>query len=240
VAFIGLVVIADTAGEPDFSLSGLGLCLAAALCWAIGNVLLRGAGKLDMLPLVVWLSLIPPIPLFMLSFLLNGPATVGQALLTLNWSGVGAVLYISILSTILCFAIWGQLSKQYPASTVAPFSLLVPIFGAASAAIALGKRFGSARMIGVTLVLIGLIVVIIRLRRIGKKMFSPASKRIHHAICEKIKAPLIASFRHSRKRNSHVTSLDVDDLNDHIMSDIGLSSSRPHVNEANRYYDLDS
>lgn len=165
VAFAGLFVIADTAGGADFSMAGLGLCLAAALCWAVGNVLLRGAGKVDVLSLVVWLSLIPPIPLLALSLLLDGPEKLGQALLTISWSGAGAVLYIAVLSTVLGFAIWGQLLKRYPAGTVAPFSLLVPIFGAASAATILGERFGPARIIGMAMVLAGLVIVVVPLGR---------------------------------------------------------------------------
>lgn len=165
VALAGLLVIAWTVGGPDFSALGLGLCLAAALCWAVGNVLLRGAGKLDMLPLVAWISLIPPVPLFMLSLILDGPEAVGQALLALNWSGVWAVLYISVLSTTLGFGIWGWLMKQYPAATVAPFSLLVPIFGAASAAIVLGERFGPARLTGMGLIVAGLVIVAVPLGR---------------------------------------------------------------------------
>ncbi|WP_420962173.1 EamA family transporter [Brucella sp. IR073] len=160
VAFSGLLAISATANGSDFSIAGLGLCLAAALCWAVGNVLLRRAGKVDMLALVVWLSLIPPIPLLLLSLLLDGPQTVGHALLTINWSGAGAVLYIAVLSTILGFAIWGQLLKRYTAATVAPFSLLVPIFGAASAALFLGEHFGPARMTGMGLVLAGLVIVV--------------------------------------------------------------------------------
>lgn len=167
LAFVGLVVIADTAGGADFSMTGLCLCLAAALCWAIGNVLLRGAGTVDMLALVVWLSLIPPIPLLVLSLLLEGPAMLGHALWTMNWSGAGAVLYIAVLSTILGFAIWGHLLKRYPAATVAPFSLLVPIFGTASAAIILGERFETTRMAGMIMVLAGLVVVVIPARRIA-------------------------------------------------------------------------
>lgn len=165
VALVGLIVIAWTVGGPDFSTLGLGLCLAAALCWAVGNVLLRGAGKLDMLPLVAWISLIPPVPLFMLSLLLDGPEAIGQALLALNWSGVWAVLYISVLSTTLGFGIWGWLMKQYPAATVAPFSLLVPIFGAASAALVLGERFGPARLTGMALIVAGLVIVAVPLGR---------------------------------------------------------------------------
>jgi len=164
VAFAGLGAIGLTVGG-DFSMSGLVLCLASALCWAIGNVALRGAGKIDILAMVVWLSLTPPIPLFALSLLFEGPATIARALSTMNWTGAGAVLYIAVLSTIVCYAIWGHLLKLYPASTVAPFSLLVPIFGALSAWLVLGEQFQETRVIGMMLILIGLVIVAVPLRR---------------------------------------------------------------------------
>lgn len=166
VAFAGLAMIARTAGGTDFSVIGLVLCLAAALCWAIGNILLRQAGKVDMFAMVAWLSLIPPIPLFGLSLFFDGPAALLHAFVTMTLSGLGTVLYISVLSTILGFAIWGQLLKQYPAGTVAPFSLLVPIFGAASAAIVLGERFEPTRIIGMTMIFLGLVILVIPLRRL--------------------------------------------------------------------------
>lgn len=165
VAFSGLAVISATAGGDGFSILGLGLCLAAALCWAIGNVLLRGAGKPDMLPLMVWMSLIPPVPLFGLSLLLDGPTAIGHALLTINWSGAGAVLYNAVLSTLVGYGIWGQLLKHYPTGTVAPFALLVPIFGVASAALVLGERFDPQRIVGIVLILSGLVIVVLPLRR---------------------------------------------------------------------------
>ncbi len=164
VAILGLGIIAATVGG-DFSPAGLVLCLASALCWAIGNVLLRGAGKADMLAMAVWLSLIPPIPLLALSLLLDGPTTIARALSAMGWSGAGAVIYIAVLSTIVCYAIWGHLLKQYPAGTVAPFSLLVPIFGALSARLVLGEQFEATRVVGMMLILAGLAVVVVPLKR---------------------------------------------------------------------------
>jgi O-acetylserine/cysteine efflux transporter len=164
VAITGLAVIAATIGG-DFSAAGLLLCLASALCWAVGNVLLRGAGKADMLSMAVWLSLIPPIPLFALSALVDGPTAITHALSAMRWSGAGAVLYIAVLSTILCYAIWGHLLKLYSAATVAPFSLLVPIFGALSAWAVLGERFEPVRVAGMALILAGLVIAVAPLRK---------------------------------------------------------------------------
>ncbi len=66
VAFCGLALIGFSVGG-DMTLLGLGLTMCAALSWGVGNVLMRGTGKVDMLPMVVWLSLVPPLPAFALS-----------------------------------------------------------------------------------------------------------------------------------------------------------------------------
>ena len=41
--------------------------------------------------------------------------------------GVGSVLYLSVLSTVVAFGLWGHLITLYPAGLVAPFFLLVPL-----------------------------------------------------------------------------------------------------------------
>lgn len=160
VAFAGLAAIAATAGVHDFTITGLILCLAAALCWAIGNVALRGAGKVDMLAMVCWLSIIPPLPLLGLSLWMDGPAAVSHALTSMTWGGIGAVLYIAILSTNIGYGFWAYLLRQYPAAQVAPFSLLVPIVGIVSAALILGEHFGAIRLGGMLLVFAGLVIAV--------------------------------------------------------------------------------
>jgi O-acetylserine/cysteine efflux transporter len=159
VALGGLGVIALTAGVHDFTMVGMMLCLGAGLSWAIGNVAIRGAGKIDMLAMVCWLSLVPPLPLLALSFYLDGPATVAHALTTMSWTAIGSVLYIGILSTNIGYGFWAYLLRQYPAAQVAPFSLL-PIVGTISAALLLGEKFGPVRLLGMVLVVAGLVVAV--------------------------------------------------------------------------------
>ncbi len=160
IAFLGLAAIATTAGGGGVTLAGLILCLGAALCWAIGNVALRGAGKVDMFAMVTWLSIVPPLPLLALSYLFEGPQAIETAFLHMGWAGVGAVAYIAIVSTNIGYGMWAYLLKLYPAAQVAPFSLLVPIVGIVSAALLLGEQFGPVRLAGMVLVFIGLIVAV--------------------------------------------------------------------------------
>ncbi len=160
VAFLGLAAIATTAGGGGVTLVGLVFCLGAALCWAIGNVALRGAGKIDMFAMVTWLSIVPPLPLLALSYLFEGPQAIEAAFLHMGWAGIGAVAYIAIVSTNIGYGMWAYLLKLYPAAQVAPFSLLVPIVGIVSAALLLGEQFGPVRLAGMVLVFTGLIVAV--------------------------------------------------------------------------------
>lgn len=166
IAFGGLAAIALTAGGGGVTLAGLLFCLGAALCWAIGNVALRGAGKIDMLAMVTWASLVPPLPLLALSLIFEGQVRVEHALMSMTWVGVGSVLYIALLSTNIGYGIWAYLLRQYPAAQVAPFSLLVPIIGALSAALLLGEKFGPVRLVGMILVFVGLVVAVAPLQRL--------------------------------------------------------------------------
>jgi O-acetylserine/cysteine efflux transporter len=157
-ALAGLLVIGMSAGSGGVTLGGLMLTIAAAFFWATGNVLLRSAGKVDMLATVVWLSLVPPLPLLALSLLIEGPRADAAALISVSWTGIAAIAYIAGAATIIGFGSWAHLLKLYPVSTVAPFSLLVPVFGALAAALLLGERFQAIQLIGITLIAAGLAI----------------------------------------------------------------------------------
>ena len=156
VAFAGLVLVAVTVGTNGVTLAGFLLLIGAAASWAIGNVLLRRAGPVDMLPLISWLSLVPVLPLFALSLIFEGPARIAEGLASATWLSVGSLAYIVIVSTIFGYAVWGHLLKLYPAAVAAPFSLLVPISGTLSAALILGETFGPLRLGGMMLIFVGL------------------------------------------------------------------------------------
>jgi O-acetylserine/cysteine efflux transporter len=160
VALAGLTFISLTAGTDGVSVVGFSLVLAASFFWAVGNILMRGAGKADMLPLIAWLSIIPPLPLLAMSYVFEGPTRITQALTHMNATGVGAVLYLTVCATIIGYGGWGKLLKTYPASAVAPFSLLIPVFGAACAYLVMGETFGPQRLLGMVLILAGLAVIV--------------------------------------------------------------------------------
>ncbi len=160
VAFAGLVLIVLTVGQ-DLTIVGFCLAMGSAISWGLGNVLLKRISEVEMLDLIVWLSLVPPLPALALSLLLDGPAGLTRAVSSASWLAVAAALYLGVVATILAYAIWGRLLRRYPAATVTPFALLVPFVGGYSSALVFGERFGPLRLAGMALVLLGIAVIVL-------------------------------------------------------------------------------
>lgn len=157
VAASGLVLIGLQGGQA-MTLAGFALTIAAASMWALGNVVTRKLGKVNLVGLVVWGSLIPPLPFLALSLWLEGPALVSQSLRSLGLDSMLVLAYLAFGATILGYGLWSRLLSRYPASQVAPFSLLVPVVGISSSALLLGERLGGLQMVGAALVMAGLLI----------------------------------------------------------------------------------
>lgn len=145
------------------------MTIGAAACWGVANVVTKKAGKVDMLAFVVWSSLVPPIPLYLLSLLFEGPGAVPLALSQVTIYGIGSLLFIGWISTVFGYGMWSVLLGRYPASTVAPFTLLVPIAGIGSAALLLGERITGFEAAGSVLVFLGLLLNVFGPRLLARR-----------------------------------------------------------------------
>ena len=126
IAFVGIVLLIVDRYETA-SFTGMLFVLGAGLAWAVSNILMKLSGNIDMLRLMIWMSLVPPLPLALLSFVLEeGQVT---ALSNISLTGLGAIFYTGLISSVLAYSLWGKLFQRYSANLVAPFALLVPIFG---------------------------------------------------------------------------------------------------------------
>jgi len=157
VAVVGIVLIALTMNGA--TAVGLLFVIGAAFFWAVGNVLLKSIGDVDMLGLLVYASLFPPIPILILSYYVEGPDQISTALESVTYSTFMALAYIVLASTLLAYTIWCFLIKTYEAKQVAPFGLLIPIFGVFSGWLFLGEEFGPQRLLGAAFVFSGLVVI---------------------------------------------------------------------------------
>lgn len=157
VAAAGLALIGSENGAsvPFFALI---LTLCAASMWAMGNIITRRFGSVDLVALVIWGALIPPLPFLALSWWLEGPALIESSLRGIGWNSVLALAYLAFVATLLGYSLWGSLLSRYPAGKVAPFSLLVPVVGLSSAALLLDERLTALQGWGALLVMAGLLI----------------------------------------------------------------------------------
>ncbi len=144
IAVLGMAAIGWHRAQSAVLLPVL-LALCGALGWALGNLCSRQAQAPNPLRLTLWMSIVPPVPMFVLSAFLEGPGTgwraaAGSVLSPAGWAALGGLAFTSLLATVVGSGLWTTLLARYPASTVAPFSLLVPIVGVTSAWLVLGER----------------------------------------------------------------------------------------------------
>lgn len=155
LAVAGLVTIAlntDGSATP----LGLGLVVAAALCWALGNMTARAAGPVDMLGYVVWSSLFAVPPLLVMALATEGWPRMSAGIAAADAGTWAAVLWQSVGNTMFGYAAWGWLLAQHPAATVAPLALLVPVFGMGASALLLDEPLPGWKLAAFTLVMAGL------------------------------------------------------------------------------------
>jgi O-acetylserine/cysteine efflux transporter len=142
------------------------LTLAGGLGWAFGNIgsRLAAAGgesgaRVDPLALTLWMAVVPPIPLFALSCLVEGPASGAHALLAsfsaTGWPALAALAYTVLLATVAGSGLWTYLMGRYPAGAVAPLSLMVPVVGITTSWLFLGERPTPLSLIGGAIVIVG-------------------------------------------------------------------------------------
>lgn len=150
------------------------LLLAAPAFWAVSNIIARIASdkaaakgeKLNMVSLVVWSGLVPPIPMLGLALMLDTPETLLNALTNLSGISILAVIYLAFAATLTCYGIWSILVATYPMSTVAPIPLTVPIVALLSARIVLNEQLTPMQWTGFIVILAGLVIANVNFKMI--------------------------------------------------------------------------
>lgn len=142
-AVLGLVLVGVSCGGAE-SWWPFWLVVIGAFGWAIGNISSRLAAPPRPLHLIMWMTVVPPLPMLALSLVVEGPGEIldafagaGETSAIPAWLGLA---YTVILGTVVGSSIWVWLMKQHPAGVVAPFSMLVPIVGISAAWVVLGER----------------------------------------------------------------------------------------------------
>lgn len=161
VGTVGLVAVAASHGLSAPALP-LVVILAAALSWAVGNVVSRRSGIPGGLSVVVWSALVVPLPALAASLLLDGREEIARALTHLSPTAVASTLYTVVGASLIGYTVWNSLLARYPVAAVTPFVLLVPPIGITAGWLIQGEVPTSFELLGAGVMLAGVAVATIR------------------------------------------------------------------------------
>ena len=157
LAFVGVVIALTMRGEGagETSILGDALALIAAIMWAAIALCARATSLREVRPemQLLW-QLSVSAPLLSLAALFFGPLLREPTFI--HWAGLGFQIVL-IVSAGFLFWLW--LLSIYPASSVAAFSFLSPIFGVGLGWLLLDEAVGPGILIALVLVCAGLILI---------------------------------------------------------------------------------
>ena len=168
IAGMGVIVAHNGKGA---TIMGLVLTLGAAASWALGQPGQQGSGQGECAGLCGVGQ--PVLGAAALSFVLwrEGWPAIVTGVSHAGWGTWAVILYQSAGNTMFGYGVWAWLLARYPAATVSPLSLLVPVVGFAASALILGEPLQGWKIGAGLLVLAGLALNLLWGRR--AKKFAP-------------------------------------------------------------------
>ena len=160
ISFIGVIIIAINL-HATASISGALLVIISSIAWGIGNLISKKLPKINMLALVIWSSLFAWPPMLLLAIFGEGTTGFVNSLVHVQWLSLAAILYLAYIATLLGFWAWNFLLNRYPAATVTPFTLLIPIIAFLSAGLFLGEQIKSWEVLAGFIIIAGLCINIV-------------------------------------------------------------------------------
>jgi drug/metabolite transporter (DMT)-like permease len=132
------------------------LGVMAALCWAVGTILikrLRSSQSVDLFSLTAWQMALGAIPLVLLALVVEDRPT--------DWTMhyIGILVFMSIVSTALGWWLWIYTLDRVPAWEASLSVLGTPVVAIVSSRLVLGEAFKPLEMTGIILIGSGLLLL---------------------------------------------------------------------------------
>lgn len=157
LALLGLFLIISKEGG-SISWSGFTLILVASIFWSINGLVVKWADTASIFAFNVWSMLFAPIPLLILAWLTHGAEVVTQLFTDINQAAMFSVLFQAYPTTLLGYWVWNKLIMKYTLSTVAPLTLLVPVFGLLGGFLFYDEAIISSQIMAALLIIGGLFI----------------------------------------------------------------------------------
>ncbi|MEH6457313.1 MAG: EamA family transporter [Cocleimonas sp.] len=139
-------------------LRALPLTMIAAFSWSLMALVVKKSKTKHVFAFSVWGMLFAPLPLILFAYIFNGTQPFLDLPAQLNSQVWFSILFQAYPTTLLGYWVWNRLTIKYPLSTMAPFTLLTPIFGLIGSVIFYNESVTLIKLLSFALILGGLAV----------------------------------------------------------------------------------
>jgi len=157
IALAGLL-LSLTVTDGSVTQTGLMLILCAALAWSLASITVKKAATKQIFAFSLWAMACAPLPLFLIVYFQSGSDPFLQLSTQFNQRVIFSVLFQAYPVTLLGYWIWNRLLITYPLTTVAPLTLLVPIFGLLGGVLFYQEEVGVVKLIASLFVISGILI----------------------------------------------------------------------------------
>ncbi len=152
IAFAGIMVIGFDPAMLD-NLPALGMITVSAGFYAIAMILVRGLNAVNPFTLNAWMGMISAIPLLVLSYVFERDQW--QASFNADLWGWSTLFYSAFVGSMIGHGGLYYLLRFYPVGTIAPYTLLTPMFAVFGSVVFLGNELTVVLTIGGVMILAG-------------------------------------------------------------------------------------
>ena len=159
LALCALAVLVSAA-KGNVTVNGVILIMIAACSWTLMGVIVKASKTKQAFAFNVWGMLFAPVPLVLFAVMLHGDQIIWQGIELWDWNTTIAVLFQAYPTTLFGYWVWNKLLIQYPLSTTAPLTLLVPVFALISGYLMYDEVLSVAQVVASVLFLIGIGLIV--------------------------------------------------------------------------------
>ena len=162
MSFAGVAIIGFSP-EVFRSWPGLLLIVVSAFIGAVGLIAVKRVREVEPLELQAWLAWgsVPILLPLSLAIEKGQLASLGAAGMT----GWGALLYSALLASLVAHTAYFAMIRRYPVTSVAPVTVLTPLFSVLFSVLLLGDVLDARMIVGGVLTLTGITVILVRERK---------------------------------------------------------------------------
>ena len=122
------------------------------------NIIIKKSKPKQVFAFFIWSSLFSPIPLFLIAYLTQGEYIFVNFINNLDQNAIFSIAFQVYPTSLLGYWVWNTLLNKYPASSVAPLGLLVPIFGLMGSYYFYDEALGLNKILASVLIITGLLI----------------------------------------------------------------------------------